>query len=90
MTASVTEDAVRFFAVSESEIREDSVTDITNTDIEREMLSMISEHTELPSFSPISFFESSESNSGDLLINADFANVPTNNYGRPVLAVTPI
>ena len=54
------------------------------------MLSMISENTELPNISPISFFESSGSNSEELLLNANFANVPRNNYGRPVLAVPPI
>ena len=35
MTAFVKKDAARFFAVSESEIREDSVIDITGTDIEK-------------------------------------------------------
>ena len=90
MTAFVNEDAVRLFAVSESEIREESVIDITGTDIGKEMLSMISEHTELPSNSAISFFESSRNNSGDILINANFANVPRNNYGRPVMAVLPM
>ena len=54
------------------------------------MLSIISEHTELPNISPISFFESSGSNSEDLLLNANFANIPRNNYGRPVLAVPPV
>ena len=58
MTAFVNEDAVRLIAVSESEKGEDSVIDITVTDIEREMLSMISEHTKLPKISPFSFFES--------------------------------
>ena len=90
MTAFVNEDAARLFAVSEPESREDSVIDITGTDIEREMLSMISENTELRNISPNSFFETSGSNSEDLLLNANFANVPRNNYGRPVLAVPPI
>ena len=90
MTAFVNENAARLFAVSEPETREDSVIDITGTDIEREMLSMISEDTELPKISPISFFESSGSNSEELLLNANFANVPKNNYCRPVLAVPPI
>ena len=70
-------------------MREDSVIDITGTDIEREMLSMISEHTELPIMSPIWFFESNGSNSEDLL-NVNFANVPRNNYSTPVMAVPPI
>ena len=87
MTAFVNENAASLFAVSEPESREDLVIDITGTDIEREMLSMISENTELPNISPISFFESSGSNSKELLLNANFANVPRNNYGRPVLAV---
>ena len=51
---------------------------------------MISEDTELPNISPISFFESSGSNSEELLLNANFANVPRKNYGRPVLAVPPV
>ena len=76
MTAFVNGDAARLFAVSEPESREDSVIDILGTDIEREMLSKISEDTELPHISPISFFESSGSNSEDLLLNANFANVP--------------
>ena len=59
ITAFVIEDVARLFAVSDSEIGEDFVLDISGTDIEREMLSMISEHTELPRISPISFFESS-------------------------------
>ena len=90
MTAFVNEDAARLFAVSEPELREDSVIDIIGTDIERELLSMISEDTELPNISPISFFESNGSNSEELLLNANFANVPKNNYGRPVLAVPPV
>ena len=81
--------AARLVAVSEPEIREDSVIDITGTDLEREMLSMISEHTEMPNISPISFFEQSGSNSEDLL-NANFDNIPRNNYGRHVLAVPSI
>ena len=89
MTAFVDENAARLFAVSESDTREDSVIDIAGTDFEREMLSMISENTELPNISPISIFESSGSNSEELLINANFANVPKNSYGRPVLAVPP-
>ena len=40
MTAFVDEDAFRLFAVSEPEMREDSVIDSTGTEIEREMLSM--------------------------------------------------
>ena len=90
MTAFVNEDAARLFAVSEPESREDSVIDITGTDIERKILSMISEDTELPNISPISFFESSGSNGDELLLNAIFANVLKNNYGRPVLAVPPV
>ena len=90
MTAIVNGDAARLFAVSEPESREGSVIDITGTDIEREILSMISEDTELPNISPISFFESSGSNSEELLSNANFANVPRNSYGRPVLAVLPV
>ena len=90
MTAFVKENAARLFAVSEPETREDSVIDITGTDIERELLSMISENTELPNISPISFFESSGSNSEELLLNANFANVPRNKYDRPVLAVPPV
>ena len=43
LTAFVNENAARLFAVSESDTREDSVIDITGTDIEREMLSMISQ-----------------------------------------------
>ena len=82
--------AARLFAVNEPESREDSVIDITGTDIGREMLSMISEDTELPNISPISFFESSGSNSEELLLNAHLANVPRNNHGRPVLAVPPV
>ena len=55
MTAAfVNEDAARMFTVSEPESKEDSVIDITVTDIEREMLSMISEDTELPNISWIS------------------------------------
>ena len=61
--------------------------DITGTDIEREMLSMISEDTELSNISPISFFDASGSNSEDLLSNANFANVPRYIYGRTVLTV---
>ena len=76
MAAFVNENAARLFAVSEPEIREDSVIDITGTDIEREMLGIISEHTELPNISPISFFESSGSNSEELFANANFANIP--------------
>ena len=90
MTAFVNEDAARLFAVSEPESRDDSVIKITGTDFEREMLSMISEDTELPNISPISFFESSGSNSEELLLNANFANVPRNNFGKPVLAVPPV
>ena len=90
MTPFANEDAARLFAVSEPESREDFVIDITGTDFEREMLSMISEDTELPNISPISFFESSGSNSEELLLNANFANVPRNNYGRPMLAVPPV
>ena len=90
LTAFVNEDAARLFAVSEPEIRKVSVIDITGTDIERKMLSMISEHTELPNISPILFFESSASDSGYLLLNANFARVPRNNYGRPVLTVPPM
>ena len=74
MTAFVNEDAARLFAVCEPESREDSVIDITGTDIEREMLSRISEDTELLNISPILFFESSGSNSDELLINANFAD----------------
>ena len=69
-------------------VNEDAAS-ITGTDIEKEMLSMISADTELPNISPISFFESRGSNSEELLLNANFANVPKNNYGRPVLAVPP-
>ena len=90
MTAFVSGDAARLFVVSEPESREDSVINITGTDIEREILSMISEDTELPNISPISFFDSSGSNSEELLLNANFANVPRNNYGRPLLAVPPV
>ena len=90
MTAFVKEDAARLFAVSEPESREDSVIDITGTDVGREMLSMISEDTQLPNIYPISFFESSGSKSEELLLNSNFANVPRNNYGRPVLAVPPV
>ena len=90
MTAFENEDAARLFAVSEPESREDSVIDITGTDIERKMLSLISVDPELPNISPISFFESSGSNSEELLLNANFANVPRSNYGRPVLAVPPV
>ena len=89
MTAFVNEDAARLFAVTEPESR-DSVIDITGTDIEREMLSMISEDTELPNISLISFFKSSGSNSEELRLNANFTDVPRNNYGRPVLAVPPV
>ena len=64
--------------------------DITGTDIEREMLSMISKDTELPKISLISFFESSGSNSEELLLKANFANVLRISYGRPVLAVPPV
>ena len=90
MTAFVNGDAARLFAVSDPESREDSVIIISGTDIKKEMLSMISEDTELPNISPISFFESSGSNSEDLLLNANFANVPRNNYGRLMLAVLPV
>ena len=90
MTAFIIEDTARLFAISESEIREDSVIDITGTDIEREMLSMISEQTELPSYSPISFVESSGSDNGNLPINANFAIVPRKNNGRSVLTVLPM
>ena len=92
MTTFVNADAARLFAVSEPESSEYSVIDITGTDIEKEMLRMISEDTELPNLSPISFFESSGSNSEDLLLNANFANVPKNNYGRTVsvFAVPPV
>ena len=89
MTDFDSKDAAIMFEVSESEVREDSVIDIIGTDMEREMMSMISEHTELPSMSTISFFESSVSDSEDLL-NANFANVPRNNYGRHVLTVSPM
>ena len=54
MTAFVNEEAATLFAVSEYEIREASVIDITGTYVEREMLSMISDYTELPSILPIS------------------------------------
>ena len=90
MTAFVNESAARLFTVSETEAREDSVIDITGTDIEREMLSIVSENTDLPNISPISFFESSGSDSEGMLLNANFANVPRNNYGRPLLAVPPV
>ena len=87
MLAFVNEDAARLFAVSEIVSKEDSFIDVTGTDIERELLSTITENTELPDFSLSSFFESSESNEDDLLLNADFANAPRNSYGRPVVAV---
>ena len=90
LAAFVNGDVARLFVVSEPESRQDSVIDIIGTDIEREMLSMISEETELSNISPISFFESSGSNSEELLLNANFANIPRNNYGRPVLAVLPV
>ena len=90
MSAFVNEDAARLFAVSEIDTRSDSVIDITGTDIEREMLSMISENTDLPNISPISYFESNGSSGEELLMNANFANVQRNNYGRPVLAVPPL
>ena len=48
MAAFVNEDATRLFAVGETVSRENSVIDITGNNIEREMLRMISEHTELP------------------------------------------
>ena len=90
VAAFVNEDAARFFAVSEPESSEESVIDITGTDIKRKMQSMISEDTELPNISPVSFFESSGTNSEDFLLNANFANAPRNNYGRLVSVVPPI
>ena len=90
MLAFVNEDAARLFAVSETASREDSFIGVTGTDIEREILSTITENTELPDFSLSSFVESDESNEDNLLLNADFANVPRNSYGRPVVAVPPM
>ena len=90
MLAFVNEDAARLFAVRETVSREDSFIDVTETDIEREILSTITENTELPDFSLSSFLESSESNEDDLLFNADFANAPRNSYGRPMLTVPPM
>ena len=87
MLAFVNEDAARLFAVSETASREDSFIDVIGTDIEREILSTITENTELPDFSLSSFVESDESNEDNLLLNADFANAPKNSYGRPVVAV---
>ena len=87
-TAFIIEDTARLFAIIESEIREDSVIDNTGTDIERVMISTISKQTELPSYSPISFFESSGSDSGNLTINANVAIVPRN--GRSLLTVPPM
>ena len=90
MLAFVTEDAARLFAVSETVSREDSFIDVIGTDIEREILSTITENTELPDFSLSSFVESDESNEDNLLLNADFANAPRKSYGRPVVAVPPM
>ena len=55
MLAFVNEDAARLFAISETVSREDSFIDVIGTDIEREILSTITENTELPDFSPSSF-----------------------------------
>ena len=90
MLAFVNEDAARLFAVSETVSREDSFIDVVGTDIEREILSTITENTELPDFSLSSFIVSDESNEDNLLLNADFANAPRNRYGRPVVAVPPM
>ena len=90
MLAFVNEDAARLFAVSETVSREDSFIDVIGTDIEREILSTITENTELPDFSLSSFVESDENNEDNLLLNADFANAPRNSYGRPVVAVLPM
>ena len=90
MLAFVNEDAARLFAVSETVSREDSFIDVIGTDIEREILSTITENTELPDFSLSSFVESDESNEDNLLLNADFENAPRNSYGRPVVAVPPM
>ena len=48
MLAFVNEDAATLFAVSETVSREDSFIDVIGTDIEREILSKITENTELP------------------------------------------
>ena len=90
MLAFVNEDSASLFAVSETVSREDSFIDVVGTDIEREILSTITENTELPDFSLSSFVESDESNEDNLLLNADFANAPRNSYGRPVVAVPPM
>ena len=90
MVAFVSEDAARLFAVNEMVSREDSFIDVTGTDIEREILSTITENTELPDFSLSSFLESRGSNEDNLLLNADFANAPRNSYGWPVIAVPPM
>ena len=90
MLAFVNKDAARLFAVSETMLKEDSFIDVIGTDIEREILSTITENTELPDFSFSSFVESDESNEDDLLLNADFANAPRKSYGRPVFAVPPM
>ena len=88
--ASVNEDAARLFAVSEPASREVSLVDVAGTDIESETLSTITEHTELPDLSYSSFFESNESGELNLLLNANFANAPRNNYGTPILADPPL
>ena len=90
MLALVNEDAAKLFAVSETVSREDYFIDVIGTDIEREILSTITENTELPDFSLSSFVESDESNEDNLLLNADFANAPRNSYGRPIVAVPPM
>ena len=89
MLAFVNEDAARLFAVSETVSREDSFIDVIGNDI-GEILSTITENTELPDFSLSSFVESDESNEDNLLLNADFENAPRNSYGRPVVAVPPM
>ena len=87
LTAFVNEDAARLVAAGEPALIEDSFIDVAGTDIVRDILSTITEHTELRDFSFSSFFESSGSNEEDLLQNVNFANVHRNTYGRPILAV---
>ena len=89
MTAFVTGEAARLFAVSEPASREDSFIDGVGTDIERNKLSTVTDHIELSDFSFSSVFESSGSNEADLLLNHNFASETRNSYGRPILAVPP-